>query len=57
MIEALQAALAFSRDRMLIAQVKLGEGDMRAAAAEVKSAADSLQAALDALREELEEAA
>jgi hypothetical protein len=50
--EALQAAISFARDRLLVAQMKIADGDPFGAASELRSAAETLGAALETYRED-----
>lgn len=50
--EALQAAISFARDRLLVAQMRIANDDALGAANELRSAADSLSAALKNYRED-----
>lgn len=50
--DALQAAIATARDRLLVAQMKIADGDPLGAATELRLAAEALSAALEEYREE-----
>ncbi len=50
--DALQDAIAVARDRLLVAQMKIADGDALGAATELRSAAEILGAALENYREE-----
>ncbi len=51
--DALQAALGFARDKLLVAQMKIAAGDAYEAAKEIRAAAETLQAALEATQEDI----